>query len=82
MVHAAGESSTGDLPEGTIAIVLAAQNEEHLLQIADNLRNNQVPHKLIREPDPPWDGALMAIGVKPNNKRLLRKHFSNLPLLR
>lgn len=30
VVHAAGESSPGDLPEGTHAVVLAAEDQQHL----------------------------------------------------
>jgi len=82
LVHAAGESIPGNLPSCTIAIVLAAKNEQHLLDIEQRLIKKGIPHKSIREPDPPWHNSIMAIGVYPDSKKKLRKHFSNLPLLR
>jgi len=36
----------------------------------------------IYEPDAPYDGALMAIGVVPARKEALRRHFSSLPTLK
>lgn len=34
----------------------------------------------IREPDEPWNGQLMTIGVKPQTREKLRKLLGNLPL--
>jgi len=65
LVHAAGESAPGDLASGTIAVVLAARDEAHLEHLAAELRRLQIPHRPIREPDPPWNNALMAIGIVP-----------------
>src|SRR6185436_16675151 len=65
LIHAAGESSPGGLPEGTRAVALAAQGELHLASIERHLRQLGIDHRAIREPDPPWDGALMAIGLAP-----------------
>lgn len=36
----------------------------------------------IEETDRPYEGALMAIGVVPGRKEVLRKHLSSVPLLR
>ena len=83
IVHAAGESSPGDLDPGTFAVVLAARNEAHLLELAAELRRHQVAHKLIEEPDPPWHGAAMAIGLVPAyNRKLIQRVLGRLPLLR
>lgn len=80
LVHAAGESSPGNLPRGTVAVALAARNEAHLRRIEARLRWERVPHIAIREPDPPWCGALMAIGIVPGPRRL--ESLKGLPLLR
>lgn len=81
MIHASGESSTGDLPEGTHAYALSVDSERELLEVAARLRRACVPHVLITEPDPPWSGAAMAIGVRPGRKEDLRRHLSSLRLL-
>jgi hypothetical protein len=36
----------------------------------------------IREPDAPWNGQLMTIGIKPQPREKIRKLLSNLPLYR
>jgi hypothetical protein len=63
IIHAAGESSPGALPPGTHAVALAAADETHLLRIERRLIFERIPHVAIREPDPPYAGALMAIGL-------------------
>lgn len=65
LVHAAGESVRGELPPHTRAVVLAVADEAALLRVAARLHDLGVPHRLIREPDPPWHGAAMSIGVCP-----------------
>jgi len=82
IVHAAGESSTGNLPEGTFAVALAARDERDLEQIAARLRARGVAFVEIREPDPPHNGALMALGIRPGRKEDLRRALSSVPLLR
>lgn len=79
-VHAAGESSPGDLPGNTHAVVLSAPDEAALAAVKDRLARAGVAHVAIREPD--LGDALMAIGVRPARKEILRKHLSSLPLLR
>jgi hypothetical protein len=81
-VHAAGESSPGDLPEDTHAVVLAAEGEAALVAVKDRLARAGIAHVVIREPDAPWNGALMAVGVAPGRKEVLRKFLSSLPLLK
>lgn len=82
LVHAAGESSPGNLADGTYAIVLAVPDEASLAREADRLRKRDVKFVEIREPDAPFFGALMALGIVPGRKEALRRHFSSLPLLR
>ena len=81
-VHAAGESSPGNLPEGTYAIVLAVPNIAKLLALEKRLVEVNIPHKAIREPDAPWNNELLSIGIEPMDRRKVRKYLSNLPLLK
>jgi hypothetical protein len=82
IVHAAGESSPGQLPDGTFAIVLAARDEDHLRTIACRLVDADLVFHEIKEPDAPWDGQLMAIGLRPIQRSVGRRFLSNLPLYR
>lgn len=82
MVHAAGESSPGNLSEGTNAVVLEVVGERELLELADKLSVAGVGHRLIREPDPPWLGQATAIGLEPVADRApLRALLRGLALL-
>ena len=65
LIHAAGESAGGSLPKNTIAVALGARDEAHLEFIEAKLRRFSIPHHAIREPDAPWNGALMSIGLSP-----------------
>jgi hypothetical protein len=82
LIHAAGESSPGDLPAGTYAIALAAKSEIQLLGIEKRLLSQNIPHVAIREPDAPWNGQIMAIGIAPCDRSVVRKEVSQLPLIR
>jgi hypothetical protein len=82
LVHAAGESSPGNLPHDTHAIVLAVPDEPALAALAERLAKHGVAHVTIREPDAPWNDALMSIGVVPARREALKRHFSSLPLLK
>jgi hypothetical protein len=82
-IHAAGESCEGPLSSGTFAIALSARSESLLEDLAIRLREAEVPHTVIREPDPPYDGQLMAIGIRPTRERdRIRRITSSLPLVR
>lgn len=82
LIHAAGESASG-VESGTYAVALAAKDEAHLEFIEARLRRLCIPHKAIREPDPPWNGALMAIGIEPVlDRQPLKKVTKNLKLIR
>lgn len=78
LVHAAGESSPGFLPEGTFAIVLAVDDEESLTALARALAVEGVAHVPIIEPD--RGGEMTAIGVVPAPRSALRRFFARLPL--
>jgi hypothetical protein len=82
IAHAAGESSPGNLPAGTYAVVLTAPGERALVQVADELRRAGVRFTAVFEPDPPYDNALMALGLTPARKGALRQFLSALPLLK
>lgn len=82
IVHAAGESSPGNLPEGTYAIVLTAADEDSLMALGARLIRARVRFVPIFEPDAPFNGALMALGICPRRKEELRRHLSALPLLK
>lgn len=77
VTHAAGESSQGNLPKNTIAVVLGVKKHE-LLDISDALNRNDIAHCLITEIDPPYLGEPMAIGITPRPKKdvyhLLRQY--------
>lgn len=81
-IHAAGESSPGNLPANTHAVALSAKDEAELLALEERLKAAGVKHFAIREPDAPWNGALMAIGFPPQDRAALRGFLSSLPLLR
>jgi hypothetical protein len=81
-VHAAGESSPGNLPGDTHAVVLAVPNEEALLAVARKLTLHGIAYVAIREPDPPHCGALMALGLVPRRKEEVYRLLSSLPLLK
>lgn len=82
IVHAAGESSPGNLPADTHAVVLAVPDERALLEVEERLLKADVCFAAIREPDAPWAGALMTIGIKPQERTTLRRLLRDLRLLR
>lgn len=87
LVHAAGESAAaskyaGDFPYGTYAIALQAKDRHHLAEISCLLLQAKIPHKRIFESDAPYDGELMAIGIYPMERDVIRKLLSNLPLVK
>lgn len=81
-VHAAGESAANlEVPPNTHAVVLSVENEAELLRLESKLLANGISIFAIREPDEPWSGALMAIGLPPQPRtKSLKKLFSNLKL--
>jgi hypothetical protein len=82
LVHAAGESSPGGLPSDTYAVVLTVRDEAALRAVAARLKLARVELIEVHEPDAPWNGALMSLGLAPARKEVLRRFVSSLPLLR
>ncbi len=84
-IHAAGWSAqlpaASSVSPPTVAIALAASVAE-LVDVARALASAGVPHVLVHEPDAPWHGALMAIGVVPSSRALVRRFVAHLPLVR
>jgi hypothetical protein len=71
------------LPAHTRAIALMVADEGELALLAERLELAGVPHVVIREPDPPWSGAAMAIGIPPvADARAARRVLAQLPLLK
>jgi hypothetical protein len=82
IIHAAGESSPGNLHSGTHAVCLTVPSEEALREVADRLGAAQIPFVSIVEVDAPYTKQLMAIGCVPAGKEALKRCLSALPLLR
>ena len=88
LIHAAGESSSGQLPPETHAVALTCADEAELRSLADWLTAMGVRHRAIIEGDchcdaTPYDGQMMAIGIEPQDKEALRRcGLSQLPLLK
>jgi hypothetical protein len=84
-IHAAGQSA--QLPDAdtasppTVAVALAASPYE-LALLARALADENARHVLVHEPDEPWRGALMAIGLAPSPRSLVRRYVAHLPLVR
>lgn len=82
-VHASGESAQNTkVPPHTHAVVLAVPDEAALLAVEQKLLANSIEISAIREPDAPYFGQLMSIGIKPQPREKIRKLLSNLPLYR
>jgi peptidyl-tRNA hydrolase len=84
VVHASGESAQEvKVPPNTHAVVLAVPDETALLAVEKRLQEASVDGVTsIREPDEPYLGQLMTIGIKPQPRGKIRKLLSNLPLYR
>lgn len=80
LVHAAGESSPGNLPCDTFAVVLAVPSAGDLEALAERLVTLGVRHVLIREPDAPWCGEAMALGLAPVDRETVRVVLKHLRL--
>jgi len=80
LVHSAGE--TGPTEPGTHAVVLSARNEKHLLKIEQRLTHYKIKYHSVREPDAPYNGELMAIGIFPTcDRKFLKPVTKRLRLL-
>jgi len=61
--HAAGE--TGPTEVGTFAVILSVPNEQSLMNLSSALAARGHVHHLVVEPDAPYFGQAMAIGLPP-----------------
>lgn len=82
IVHAAGESSPGNLPSDTHAVALAVPSEDALRSVFARLKLAGVPSALIVEDGGTYHGQATAIGVVPAKKGEVHRFLSNLPLIR
>jgi hypothetical protein len=98
IVHAAGESAAAwlaeqfkadllepayiGLPQETHAVVLTVPDQSALLAVSRRLDMARVRHCPIDEPDAPYSGAWLSLGLFPGAKEVLRRYVSSLPLLR
>lgn len=82
LIHAAGESSPGNLDEGTYAIALTVPDEGAMRAVSARLKLAGVSHVRVTEPDAPYSGQLMALGLVPARKEDVRRFLSSLPLLK
>ncbi len=81
LVHAAALSSVGTQPN-THVVVLEAPSKTALEKLEKSLTFEQVEHVAFREPDPPWNGQLMSVGINPvNDRRRVRRFFKQFKLL-
>jgi hypothetical protein len=62
--------------------VLAVPDRHTLAAEAYRLAKAGIAFTPIHEPDAPYHGELMAIGLKPQRKETLKRHLSSLPLLK
>jgi hypothetical protein len=84
VAHAAGESVVeAPIPPTTRAVVLHVADEAQLLEYAAEVQQKGLSHVLIREPDAPYNGAAMALGLAPSQRRnALRRTFYHLELVK
>ncbi len=82
IIHAAGESSPGNIPPGCYAIALVARDEGELDALSFGLFRAGIRHARVVENDAPWTGQLMAIGIPPRPRKELRRYLSHLPLVK
>lgn len=71
VTHAAGESSPGNIPKDTHAVVLHARDEADLLCLEAELGVHGYSFCAIREPDAPFMGTTEAHGQVPACKGLI-----------
>jgi peptidyl-tRNA hydrolase len=70
------------VPSGTYAVALQVEDEAALLVLSAALTEAGFTHTLIREPDAPWLGQAMAIGLPPQPREPLRPVLGHLKLFK
>jgi hypothetical protein len=77
VLHASALTAAGTTDE-TFAAVLGVADEAELLRLHEVLEAARVGHALVREPDPPHDGAATALGIPPQPRGPLRRLLRHL----
>lgn len=82
-IHAATECLR-DVPVtmDTNVVVLEAEDGAALVSLSERLTAAGIHHVLIREPDPPYNGAATAVGVEPQDRDAVRPYMSTFKVLR
>jgi hypothetical protein len=78
IIHASANSSQGTSP-ATYAVALSAADERALSQLEQRLSLDGIPHCAYREPDRNLE--LMAIGICPQPRYVVRRYVKNFVLL-
>lgn len=91
VAHAAARSAilrfNGDVQpniDHAMVVVLEARSPQHIsaiLQRLNRFENEWLNFVPVYEPDLPWNGALMAIGIAPGHRYILSSFFVGLELL-
>lgn len=83
LVHAAGESFGAPCADVIVhAVALWARDALELHTVEHALALAGVAHHAVREPDAPYHGALLAIGIRPvRDRRALPACVRRLPLI-
>lgn len=69
-------------PSETYAIVLGARNESKLYKLLRHIIRDRIPHVAVFEPDEPYNGALMAIGLVPAPKQKIMMYINDFHMLK
>jgi hypothetical protein len=82
--HAAGESVQGGPASGdTHVVALVAERSEDLESLSVTLTFAGIHHVVIREPDAPYNGAAVAVGVAPVvDREVVKPHVAHFKVLR
>lgn len=81
--HAAGESLRGGPATGdTHVVALVAETSAELEALAARLHAASIHYVLIREPDEPYNGAAVALGVEPMDRDAVRPHVAAFKVFR
>lgn len=82
-IHAATECiRTAPVSNQTHVVALVAETSAELEALALRLAGAGIHHVLIREPDPPYNGAATAVGVEPQDRDAVRPLMAAFKVLR
>lgn len=81
--HAAGESVRGGpAPGDTHVVALIAETSADLEALAGRLRGAGLHYVLIREPDEPYNGAAVALGIEPMDREKVRPFVADFKVFK